>query len=224
MLLGALLTALTGASDAVAALYHSGNDALSGLGTVTLLAAVPALITVMAVNSYGAMLTTTAAIGAFRRVPATIATRVAGLIAVAAVSLLLALVIPANALNSFNNFLLLMLYFLIPWTAVNLVDFYFVRRGHYRIVEILKPDGTYGRWGWRGLTAYFAGFLAMVPFFSTTIYTGPVAQGFGGADISAAIGLPVAGLVYYSLSRSLSRVRDTGEQDDANSAVEARIQ
>ena len=41
--------------------------------------------------------------------------------------------LPANYLTNFNNFVLLILYFLIPWTAVNLVDYYFVRRGHYAI-------------------------------------------------------------------------------------------
>ena len=36
--------------------------------------------------------------------------------------MLVALLIPDNYLGSFNNFVLLMLYFLVPWTSVNLVD------------------------------------------------------------------------------------------------------
>ena len=44
-----------------------------------------------------------------------------------------------------------MLYLFIPWTAVNLVDYYVVRRGHYAIAEIFNPHGIYGRWGWRGI-------------------------------------------------------------------------
>jgi hypothetical protein len=32
------------------------------------------------------------------------------------------------------------------------------------ITDIFRPDGVYGAWGWRGLTAYFAGFLAEIPF------------------------------------------------------------
>jgi NCS1 family nucleobase:cation symporter-1 len=43
---------------------------------------------------------------------------------VAVIAYIVALLIPDNYLTSFNNFVLLMLYFLIPWTAVNLVDFY----------------------------------------------------------------------------------------------------
>jgi purine-cytosine permease-like protein len=86
---------------------------------------------------------------------------------------------------------------------VNLVDFYLVRRGDYAIFEIFKPHGIYGSWNRRGLVAYAVGFLAMVPFFSTVLHTGPVAQALGGADISMFIGLPVAGVLYWILTRDL---------------------
>ena len=42
--------------------------------------------------------------------------------------------------------LTLMLYLLVPWTATNLVDFFFVRRGHYAITDLFQPDGIYGAW------------------------------------------------------------------------------
>ena len=81
-------------------------------------------------------------------------------------SLIGALAATDNFLANFNNFLLLVLYLFIPWTAVNLVDYYIVRRGHYAIAEIFNPNGMYGRWGWRGIAAYLVGFAAMIPFFS----------------------------------------------------------
>ena len=113
------------------------------------------------------------------------------------IAYVVALLIPDDYLGSFNNFVLLMLYFLIPWTAVNLVDFYFVRRGHYAITEIFKPAGIYGRWSWRGLIAYVVGFAAMVPFFTTSFYVGPAAEAIGGADISFVVGLLVSGGLYW---------------------------
>ena len=90
----------------------------------------------------------------------------------AALSLVIALAVANNDSfqANFSNFLLLVLYFFIPWTAVNLVDFFIVRRGHYAIAEIFKPDGIYGRWGWRGIVSYLVGFVAMTPFFSTEHY------------------------------------------------------
>ena len=40
--------------------------------------------------------------------------------------------------TNFENFLLLVLYFFIPWTAVNLVDYFVVRTGHYAIARDLQ--------------------------------------------------------------------------------------
>src|SRR5699024_8292863 len=90
---------------------------------------------------------------------------------------------------------------LIPWTAVNLVDFYLVRRGRYALGDIVSGNGVYGRWAWRGLTAYAVGFAAMIPFFSLTFYTGAAASAMDGADMSFAVGLLVAGLMYFILTR-----------------------
>jgi nucleobase:cation symporter-1, NCS1 family len=61
--------------------------------------------------------------------------------------------ISTSAVSAVLNSLTLMLYLLVPWTALNLVDFFFVRHGHYAITDIFRPDGVYGAWGWRGLTA-----------------------------------------------------------------------
>src|SRR5262249_21126764 len=103
-----------------------------------------------------------------------------------------------------NNFLLLILYLFIPWTAVNLVDYYIVRRGHYAIAEIFNPAGIYGRWGWRGILSYLVGFAAMIPFFDVgTLYEGVAAKALGDADISFFVGLPIAAGLYYLLSRSI---------------------
>ena len=101
-----------------------------------------------------------------------------------------------------------MLYFLVPWTAVNLVDFYLVRRGKYAIAEIFNPRGIYGRWAWRGMVAYLIGFVAMIPFFYTSFYVGPVSAALGGADISFVIGLIVSGGLYLLFSRNLDHAAE----------------
>jgi NCS1 family nucleobase:cation symporter-1 len=121
-----------------------------------------------------------------------------------------ALAATEHFLSNFNNFLLLILYLFIPWTAVNLVDYYIVRRGHYAIAEIFNPRGIYGRWGWRGVTAYLIGFAAMTPFFDVgTLYEGAAAKSLGNADISFFIGLPIAGLLYYVFCRSIDVAAET---------------
>ena len=100
------------------------------------------------------------------------------------------------------------MYLFTPWTAINLVDFYWVRKGHYSVREIFNPHGMYGRWNWRGLLAYGVGFVAMIPFFSTPLYTGPIAAALGGADIAMLVGLPVSALVYIVACRSLDTDED----------------
>ena len=97
-----------------------------------------------------------------------------------------------------------MLYFFIPWTAINLTDYFIVRKGHYAIGEIFKPHGIYKRWGWAGIVSYLVAFACMVPFFSIgSFFTGFIAQRMGGVDISLFIGLPVGGALYWLFSRNL---------------------
>ncbi|HZD67591.1 MAG TPA: cytosine permease, partial [Actinomycetes bacterium] len=152
---------------------------------------------------YTAGLSSLAAVDVGKRIRSGAPTRVAAMCCVAAVMLGVTLLIPEDFLSSYNAFLILALYFLIPWTAVNLVDFFLVRHGQYSIKQIFSPNGIYGRWGWRGLISYLIGLAAMVPFFSTTIYTGPVASAVGGGDLSPFVGFPVASVLYYLLSRNL---------------------
>jgi purine-cytosine permease-like protein len=158
---------------------------------------------------YGGSLTLISAIDSFADVRPTAMVRVVTIAFTAVLSVVPALLIGANFLTNFEDFLLLVLYLFIPWTAVNLVDYYVVRRGHYAIAEIFNPHGMYGRWGWRGITAYLLGFAAMLPFLSTSKYTGFVATDLNGGDISMFIGLPVAGILYYVLAKSIDVERET---------------
>ncbi|MFD5553504.1 purine-cytosine permease family protein [Streptomyces sp. NPDC127068] len=205
MSLGAILASYLPDPDPILALREVGDLLFPGFGLIVVMTSVLALISIMGVNAYGAMLTGASALDGFRKVRPTVRLRIVGLVVVGLVSLVVALLIPDDYIGSFNNFVLMMLYFLVPWTAVNLVDFYFVRRGKYAIAEILKPDGIYGRWAWRGVTAYVLGFVAMIPFFSTTFYVGPVADALGGADFSFVVGLTVSGVLYLLFSRNLDR-------------------
>jgi len=160
-------------------------------------------VSVMALNMYGGSLTLISAIDSFKRVRPTLGVRITTIGVTAGLSLVVALVSSESFLTNFENFLLLILYLFIPWTAVNLVDYYVVRRGHYAVEEIFKPDGIYGRWGWRGILAYAIGFACMVPFFSTPSFTGPIAKAMDGADLSLFIGLPIAGGLYLLFARSI---------------------
>jgi NCS1 nucleoside transporter family len=204
MALGALLAASAGKNfDTVGSIFDAGNGIFDGFGTVVLLFSVLGLISVTALNLYGGSLTLISAVDSFRKVRPTLVVRILTIGFTGALSLVVALIASANFLDNFESFLLLILYLFVPWTAVNLLDYYIVRRGHYAVAEIFKPDGIYGRWAWRGLMAYLLGLAAMVPFFSTPKFTGPVAKALNGADLSLFLGLPVAGGLYWWFSRSI---------------------
>ncbi|MES4893113.1 cytosine permease [Streptomyces sp. NPDC096012] len=205
MVLGALLAAWAGKHfDTIRTIKAAGDMVFSGFGAIVLLFAALGLVSVTALNMYGGSLTLISGIDSFKRVRPTLGVRLLTIGLTAALSLVGALSATSNFLTNFSNFLLLVLYLFIPWTAVNLMDYYVVRRGHYAIAEIFKPNGIYGRWGWHGIIAYLVGFAAMIPFFSVgTLYVGPAARALGGADISLFVGLPVSAALYWWLTRSI---------------------
>ncbi len=222
MIVGSVLVAWVGvdkfSGTSIPEINKAGDHVFSGFGAIVLVLAALGLVSVMALNMYGGSLTLISAVDSFKVVRPTLAIRLVTIGVTAALGLAGALLATENFLKYFNDFLLLILYLFIPWTAVNLVDYYIVRRGHYAIAEIFNPHGLYGRWGWRGITSYLVGFAAMVPFFAVgTAYVGPVAHQLKGADISLFIGLPVSAVLYFVLSRSIdvAAERRIAEQEAA---------
>jgi nucleobase:cation symporter-1, NCS1 family len=203
MLVGTVAAAAAPKLDVAAAMEHAADAVIPGLGRVLLVGALLGLITISALNFYGASLTLLSCADTVQPLRCTAAKRLASLAVAFAASNLIALSSSSNFVNRFEDLLAVLLYLFTPWTAINLVDFYLVRKGHYSIREIFNPAGMYGRWNWRGLTAYAVGFVVMIPFFSSGLYTGPVARALGGADIAMLVGLPVAAGVYLLACRSI---------------------
>jgi NCS1 family nucleobase:cation symporter-1 len=90
---------------------------------------------------------------------------------------------------------------MIPWTAINLTDYYLVRRGRYDIEDFFKVDGQYGRVNWWGVGIYVLTIGVEIPFINSSLYVGPIATDLGGADISWIVGFIVAAVLYYLAAR-----------------------
>ncbi|MFL6602393.1 MAG: purine-cytosine permease family protein [Steroidobacteraceae bacterium] len=208
MLVGTVAAAAAPKLDVAAAMERAADAVIPGLGLVLLIGALLGLITISALNFYGASLTLLSVADTCKPLACTVGKRVASLVAAGIVSTGLALNASGNFVTQFGDLLAVLLYLFTPWTAINLVDFYLVRKGHYSIREIFNPRGMYGKWNWRGLLAYGIGFVVMIPFFSTGLYTGPVARALGGADVAMLVGLPIAGLVYLLACRSFNIEHD----------------
>ena len=120
--------------------------------------------------------------------------------AVMAAGVVIAVLGYAHFVTGLSNFLDDLLILLIPWSAVNLADYFIVRRRSYDIASFFTPDGVYGKIAWRGLTAYAAGVAAEIPFVSQPDLKGPLVSALGGADISWLVGFLTAALLYLVLA------------------------
>ncbi len=205
MFLGAYIGAAAGENfETIGSIKSTADQLFGGFGGIALFVAALGLLSVTALNMYGGSLTLISSIDSVRQIRPTLRIRIITISITALISVVLANLASADFLANFNDFLLLVLYFFIPWTAVNLTDYFIVRKGHYAIAEIFKPDGIYGRWGWPGIISYLVGFVVMIPFFSAgKLFVGFIAHALDGADISLFIGLPVSAGLYWLMTRRI---------------------
>ncbi|MFE7213284.1 cytosine permease [Streptomyces sp. NPDC001698] len=94
---------------------------------------------------------------------------------------------------------------LVPWTAINLADYYLVRHGEYEIDQLFDRRGSYGLVNWPAITAYVAAMAAQVPFINSGLYTGPLVDDLGGADVAWIVGLVVATVLYLGQTKLARR-------------------
>jgi NCS1 family nucleobase:cation symporter-1 len=204
--IGAWLGTWLGATDPLTGIYDAGNNVFNGLGSILVLVGVMALVATMGMNAYGGMLTIVTIIDCIKPVKPTRRLRVVTILILSVVWLVLGSVFE-NATTALNNSLLIMLVLLAPWTAINLVDFFFVRRGHYAITDLFNPRGIYGSWAWRGMVAYLIGIVVEIPFLvlgGDGAYVGWIAEKYlQFVDISWLVGMIVAGGLYLIFTRSL---------------------
>jgi len=103
-------------------------------------------------------------------------------------------------LTYFGDILSAMIYLLVPWSAINLVDYYIVKKGRYVIEDFFRRDGEYGAFRWHTLAIYLLGIVVQSPFMSLSFFKGFMAQ-LIGADLAWAPGLLVPAVLYVVLER-----------------------
>jgi NCS1 family nucleobase:cation symporter-1 len=164
-------------------------------------------VTVTSLNAYGSFMSMATIVSGVRRqgLKITMLQRLAYIVAMIGVSIALALLGRHSFLKGFEAFILFLLAVFTPWSAINLVDYYFFTRSRYDVPALSDPDGRYGRWNVTAIVIYFVGILVQVPFLSTDLYTGPLVAALGGADISWILGLVVPAAVYYVVMRKSPR-------------------
>jgi NCS1 family nucleobase:cation symporter-1 len=113
--------------------------------------------------------------------------------------------------GKFENVLLFITYWVPPFAAVQMVDWW-RKRGHMDVRDVLsalKP-------GWEALVALLAGFAAASPFMDTSLYVGYASSHWlQGGDIAFAVGFVVGAIVYGGIRRI-----ETGSWRDRETAAE----
>jgi NCS1 family nucleobase:cation symporter-1 len=150
-------------------------------------------------NAYTGMLAVVSIVSCFRNVRNSVPVRVAGSLLVIAAGTGCALLGYRQFVGNLSNFLNVLLYVFIPWSAINLTDYYLVRHGDYDVASFFTPAGRYGGFLWRGLIAYLLAVAVQVPFIDQAFYTGPLVGTLGGIDISWVAG-GVAGFAFYLIA------------------------
>ena len=123
-----------------------------------------------------------------------------------AIALIVSIAGASHFLTLYSHFNELLLYLLVPWTAINLVDYYLIRFGHYDVPSFFSPDGgVYGHYNVTALACYLLGITVQIPFLAADFYTGPLARAIGGVDLSWVVGIAVVSPVYYFSVRFIAR-------------------
>lgn len=188
-LLGVAVAVLAGAgtSDPVAALHR----VTGGFGDVAVLAIVLGGVAANALNAYSNALSAAALGVGGRRALLTAATCVLGFIIAVAGS--------GNFEGNYEDFLLMLGYWITPWLGVVVVDFY-LRRGTARkrfSARKLSP------FAWPALAAFVLAVLIELPFIDGPFYEGPIAKALGNVDTSYYVGFLAAAIIYLFAGRVL---------------------
>ncbi|MDO3399553.1 cytosine permease [Mycolicibacterium neoaurum] len=207
VVVGAILQNRYPSLGVVDQINYVGDLWAPGYGSVMMVVIVIGAVGVNSLNIYGAFMSSATIGTSFtdRNQPAGLRFRVSYILPVTAVGIFLAYLQKSSLLDAWQTLLGFLLYFLIPWTAINLVDYYLVRKGHYELDGFASRDGIYGRWNKAGMSAFVIGCLAQLPFVVSVFYTGPLARFVDGGDISWLVGTLVAGAAYYLLASRMSR-------------------
>ncbi|MFE4667005.1 purine-cytosine permease family protein [Streptomyces sp. NPDC056716] len=206
MTLGALIGSAVAGTDTVTGLTTL-TDGISGLIVVIFSVA---LVSQNAMFVYcGSLSVITIGQTLFDRWVPRAGARALSATALFAVAVVLALLGRGDFLTNYTNFLLILLCVLIPWTAINLVDYYLIKHGKYDIAAMFEQDGgRYGRFNGPAIISYLLGIAIQIPFLSNALYTGPAAVALDGIDIAWVVGLVVICPLYYVLMRRFGRVDD----------------
>jgi NCS1 family nucleobase:cation symporter-1 len=192
--LGALVGSLTPSETGSFAYFNGLNSYAGSFGALAMVTLILGAFAADALNLYTNSLSALVLDVKAKRWMTVAAGGIAGFI--------IAVAVQANFESFFENFLLALSYWIMPWLAIVLIDFYIVKR------TSVETSANPVRWDWPVLAIYGLSILVSVPFMVPQLTlgypVGALSSWFGGADFSYFISFAVALLL-----TALLRIRGT---------------
>ena len=155
-------------------------------------------VTISTLNSYGSFMCIATVVSGFRgSVEITRRQRAVAVVLIVGMATAVALLGQHSFLSAFKSFILFLLAFFTPWSAVNLVDYYCISRERYDVPALSDPDGRYGRWNLPGILVYAFGVWCRCLHLDKLFQLRPMVERLERVDISWIIGLVVPAVLYY---------------------------
>ena len=202
--LGLALTTTLGSVPAWGAAFTKGSvggllsaivDPLGIFGKLILVLLALSVIANNIPNDYSLGLSMQVLGRAFQRVNRAIWTLVGAVLYV-----VIALIGGRNFSLTLESFLLVIAYWLGPWSIILILEHFVFRRGRYNVDDWNTPSKL--PIGWAAIVSLFVGLVGVYLGASQSLFTGPVAKALGGGtDIGFELGLVLAGISYLILRR-----------------------
>jgi NCS1 family nucleobase:cation symporter-1 len=159
-------------------------------------------ITFTTLNAYGSFMSLTTIVSGFRKqVTLSQRSRILFVVLMVAISCIIALLSEPAFLKHFTHFLLFLLAFFVPWSAISLTDYYLISSGSVDIPALFDPQERYGYWNVLGISVYIVGVLIQLPFIENPLFHGSLTWMFADNDVSWIIGWFGTAILYYTLQR-----------------------
>lgn len=191
---------------AIATMVVNGNvmGQIKAMGTIGYILVIVITLGVLVINSlniYGAGIITLSIASNFIEFKTSRRMRIITSVIIGAIIVFASTAGAGDFMNYFQIYLGFILFFIIPWSVINLTDFYILKRNDYPPEAFMEKDGIFGKLNSKTLAVYLVAITCQVPFTNTGIYQGPVSKALGGIDLAWVVGIIISFGAYYGLNK-----------------------
>lgn len=122
------------------------------------------IIGINVLNLYGAFMSVVTNVSSFTNIKSNKQTRLWIVLGTAALATFLGIMGQSSLMTFIEIFARFIIYVMIPWSTINLIDYYLVRHGKYYTEDFFKgKEGKYGQFNWIGIGALLVSIIIEIP-------------------------------------------------------------